>query len=63
MSESHSSQTVGADPSAKLATVKQGFDKAEAFMQAVSTESERMELVNIFNKFMKKASDSAESSV
>lgn len=34
-----------------------------SFMQAVSNESDYMDLVAIFNKFMKKANDTSESSV
>jgi hypothetical protein len=45
------------------ATISNNFDQSHEMMTAVSNDSQEMELVDIFNKFMKKANDISESTV
>jgi hypothetical protein len=47
----------------QLATVSNNFDQSEDMMAAVSSDSQTLELVDVFNKFMKKANDISESTI
>jgi hypothetical protein len=63
MSQSFNSQTNTAATASQLATVSKRFDQSEDMMSSVSSDSQTLELVDVFNKFMKKANDISESTV
>jgi hypothetical protein len=50
-------------PTSQRATISNNFDQSEDMMAAVSSDSQTLELVDVFNKFMKKANDISESTL
>jgi hypothetical protein len=65
MSKSFNSSagTNAASTASQRATISNNFDQSEDMMATVSSDSQTLELVDVFNKFMKKANDISESTI
>jgi hypothetical protein len=58
-----SASTNAPTTASQRATISNNFDQSDDMMAAVSSDSQTMELVDVFNKFMKKANDISESTL